>query len=349
MKKLHALAILFTSLAVARIVAGELKTAARDTMPLRRYPIAFTVPPAMLNYANQILDSTDQVHIPQQWLSLAPMIIKAKRMLMTPSLAEAKNWPDSIFKNFEIFAYDFEHWPYTPADEQANPIATSMKARDFAHQHRLQYTLGPDRLYASTVGPAMAVYADAFVMQMQRLQHNPSVFTDTLRAVAARIRAQNPNIKIWVQIGAQVAGEVRSTREMLVAADSARPYMDGLVIFYGAAADTLKRFIELIRGTTTGWHEPVIDLQPRSFQLKQNYPNPFNPHTVISFQLSINSYVTLKVFDVNGREVATLVEGEMEAGSHAVTFAPRNLPGSLYFYTLTAGEFSQTRKAVLLR
>jgi hypothetical protein len=55
-----------------------------------------------------------------------------------------------------------------------------------------------------------------------------------------------------------------------------------------------------------------------NFVLYQNYPNPFNPSTVISFQLPVNSHVTLKVFEVNGREVATLVEGEMSAGSHAV-------------------------------
>jgi hypothetical protein len=88
---------------------------------------------------------------------------------------------------------------------------------------------------------------------------------------------------------------------------------------------------------------------PGHFQLEQNYPNPFKPSTVISFQLPLNSHVTLKVFEVNGREVATLIEGEMAAGKHHVPFAPRNLASGLYFYELTAGEFSQTRKAVLLR
>ena len=88
-----------------------------------------------------------------------------------------------------------------------------------------------------------------------------------------------------------------------------------------------------------------------SYQLRQNYPNPFNPSTVISFQLPVSSHVTLKVFDVNGREVATLVQGEMSAGSHAVTFAPQggDLAGGIYFYKLTAGEFFQTRKAVLMK
>jgi hypothetical protein len=88
---------------------------------------------------------------------------------------------------------------------------------------------------------------------------------------------------------------------------------------------------------------------PREFRLAQNYPNPFNPSTVISFQLSVNSRVTLKVFDVNGSEAATLVEGEMAAGNHAVTFAPREATTGLYFYKLTAGKFSQTRKAVLMK
>ncbi|MDZ7307722.1 MAG: T9SS type A sorting domain-containing protein [candidate division KSB1 bacterium] len=88
---------------------------------------------------------------------------------------------------------------------------------------------------------------------------------------------------------------------------------------------------------------------PAAFALAQNYPNPFNPSTVISVQLSVNSHVTLKVFDVTGREVATLVQGNLEAGNHSVTFAPRDLAGGIYFYQLTAGKFSQTRKAISLR
>lgn len=79
------------------------------------------------------------------------------------------------------------------------------------------------------------------------------------------------------------------------------------------------------------------------------YPNPFNPSTVISFQLSVNSRVTLKVYDVLGCEVARLVNGEMAAGEHHVTFAPRDLAAGLYFYKLTAGTFSQTRKEIFVK
>jgi len=88
---------------------------------------------------------------------------------------------------------------------------------------------------------------------------------------------------------------------------------------------------------------------PTEFSLSQNYPNPFNPSTVISFQLPVNSHVMLQVFDLNGREVATLVDGNLAAGSHAVTFAPSETTSGFYFYKLTAGKFSQTRKAMMMK
>ncbi|MGH7598236.1 MAG: T9SS type A sorting domain-containing protein [bacterium] len=101
------------------------------------------------------------------------------------------------------------------------------------------------------------------------------------------------------------------------------------------------------------------EILPTQFSLSQNYPNPFwsgatsrfagNPATAISFQLPVNSHVTLKVFDVNGREVATLVDGNLAAGNHAVTFALRGTTTGLYFYKITAGKFSQTRKAILMK
>jgi hypothetical protein len=88
---------------------------------------------------------------------------------------------------------------------------------------------------------------------------------------------------------------------------------------------------------------------PETFNLSQNYPNPFNPATVISWQIPVNNYVTLKVYDLLGREVATLVNGEKPAGSYQVEFDATQLPSGTYFYTLQAGEFTQTKKMVLLR
>jgi hypothetical protein len=88
---------------------------------------------------------------------------------------------------------------------------------------------------------------------------------------------------------------------------------------------------------------------PICLSLSQNCPNPFNPSTVISFQLSAVSFVTLKVYDVLGKEVARLVNGELPAGSYQATFNASHLSSGLYLCQLKAGTFHQTRKMVLMK
>jgi hypothetical protein len=88
---------------------------------------------------------------------------------------------------------------------------------------------------------------------------------------------------------------------------------------------------------------------PGMFVLKQNYPNPFNPSTTISYQLRAKSLVTLKVFDLLGKEVATLVNNVEQPGSKSVNFNANNLVSGVYYYRLQAGNFILTRKFVLLK
>jgi len=91
------------------------------------------------------------------------------------------------------------------------------------------------------------------------------------------------------------------------------------------------------------------------FSLEQNFPNPFNSGTVIGYQLSVGGLVTLKVFDVLGKEVAELVNGEESAGSHKVKFDGRNLPSGVYFYQLSivnerlSTNYRETRNMVLVK
>ena len=88
---------------------------------------------------------------------------------------------------------------------------------------------------------------------------------------------------------------------------------------------------------------------PTAFRLEQNYPNPFNPHTKISWQLPVSSQVSLKVYDVLGNKVAKLVDEEMEAGYHSIDFNASDLPSSVYFYRIQAGNFIDTKKMILLK
>ena len=88
---------------------------------------------------------------------------------------------------------------------------------------------------------------------------------------------------------------------------------------------------------------------PQQMKLEQNYPNPFNPSTTISFALAQRSHVTLTVFNTLGQQVATLVNGDIDAGYHEVKFDASNLASGVYFYRLQAGDFVQARKLLLVR
>ncbi len=89
---------------------------------------------------------------------------------------------------------------------------------------------------------------------------------------------------------------------------------------------------------------------PDRYELEQNYPNPFNPTTTLSFVIGHSSLVSLKLYDVLGREVATLINNEaLEGGSHQIVFDGANLPSGVYFYRLQAGEFSDTKKLMLMK
>jgi phosphatidylserine/phosphatidylglycerophosphate/cardiolipin synthase-like enzyme len=95
--------------------------------------------------------------------------------------------------------------------------------------------------------------------------------------------------------------------------------------------------------------ERTSDQVPRTTSLSQNYPNPFNPRTAIRFQLSAVSHVTLKVFDLLGREVADLVDEQKGPGTYTATWDARGLASGIYFYRLQAGAFVASKKMLLLK
>ena len=106
------------------------------------------------------------------------------------------------------------------------------------------------------------------------------------------------------------------------------------------------------------WKRALIELvgiikinaeNPTMYSLSQNYPNPFNPRTVISFSLPVVNNATLKVYDVMGREVQTLVNEKLQAGTYEVTFDGSGLTSGVYFYKLMTEGFSETKRMLLIK
>jgi hypothetical protein len=92
-----------------------------------------------------------------------------------------------------------------------------------------------------------------------------------------------------------------------------------------------------------------IAMAPEKFKLYQNYPNPFNPTTIIKFEIAEPAQVSLRVYDILGREVATIVNEPRRAGVHTEQFDARNLSTGIYFYRLTAGSHTATKRMALIR
>jgi hypothetical protein len=105
----------------------------------------------------------------------------------------------------------------------------------------------------------------------------------------------------------------------------------------------------LISYTVTGLNDEVTNQPPVNFLLSQNYPNPFNPSTKISYQLPESGNVTLNIYDVLGNELAALVNDYKPAGNYDVDFNAVGLPSGVYFYRLTAGSFTETKKLILMK
>jgi hypothetical protein len=106
-----------------------------------------------------------------------------------------------------------------------------------------------------------------------------------------------------------------------------------------------------LKKSLTTINDATNNSRPTNFYLSQNYPNPFNPNTVISYQLPVVSYITLKVYDLLGQEIAVLVNEIKPPGIYHSQFSilPSELNSGIYFYQLKVGNFVQTKKMVLLK
>ncbi|NUO84450.1 endo-1,4-beta-xylanase, partial [candidate division KSB1 bacterium] len=164
---------------------------------------------------------------------------------------------------------------------------------------------------------------------------------DSLFSYADSLHANDYTAESWTIFAAALAAAQNAKSQNYSASVSAA---DAL----GNAKDLLQAAIAgLVRATTN-----VKDFNgnvPKVFVLNQNYPNPFNPTTQIGYSVSQNGFVSLKVYDFLGKEVATLFEGIRASGNYTATFDARQLASGVYLYRMQAGNFWATKKLVLAR
>ena len=145
---------------------------------------------------------------------------------------------------------------------------------------------------------------------------------------------------LCIMTGKYIAEEIESDNTVTWIGYDCAP---GPALSYGEGGQGAAPVLE-IQTETEATSVPEI---PTAFSLGQNYPNPFNPATTIQFALPTASFTTLKIFNLQGQEVAALVNAAKNAGTHTVTWNAAGLPSGVYFYQLRAGSFSETKRLIL--
>ncbi|NOS86481.1 MAG: Omp28-related outer membrane protein [Ignavibacteria bacterium] len=177
--------------------------------------------------------------------------------------------------------------------------------------------------------------------------HNDYVHMDIARIVINGATGENLNTGTWNQN--QVITKSISTilDASWVPANcnvNIIVYKDSSDLFFGTVEQGTKQGVTSLVGITSNNNEV-----PEKYSLNQNYPNPFNPTTNIQFTIPKDGFVTLRVFNSSGQLVETYTDGFMSAGSYNVDVDGTQLSSGIYFYTLTAGDFRETKKMILIK
>ena len=152
---------------------------------------------------------------------------------------------------------------------------------------------------------------------------------------------------VWSQSGNKLIGSDAAGNANQGGAVAISP--DGNTIIVGGIADNTNKGAAWIFVPGTTSVQQTSNETPMSFLLEQNFPNPFNPSTKISWQSPVSSHQTLKIYDILGNEVATLMNEYRDAGTYEVNWNAANLPSGVYFYKLQSGNYVETMKMILIK
>ena len=215
------------------------------TSVLSTLPLTFPAQSSeLIEYFNDIARPNDIVSLPKQFLPILSEIKAGQTMVAFASWEEAEAIIPSIQTEIEWVLYNPEHWDHTPTSEQQNLPATVQNAAQFLHDRGLLLFLAPNRRFIDEALEDIAPLADALLLQGQRLQDDPDFFASWITEKIEVARTANPNILIYVQVGAN-----RGTPEvMLHAIQTVADQIDGIAIWsQPRTLENLQAFINLLR------------------------------------------------------------------------------------------------------
>jgi len=183
--------------------------------------------------------------------------------------------------------------------------------------------------------------------------HSGALWVNNNEALNLIINGPVKDVK-WSSIWGSYEGTIKSTMRMMRDELISKGYeFDWLELpeghSWGLWRATIDRILEYFFPSSATGIEDKKDLEEESFILEQNYPNPFNSSTIIKYSIPVSSFVTLKIYDVLGNEITSLLSEKKTAGSHSIGFEAGDLPSGIYLYQIVAGNFIQVRKMILLK
>jgi hypothetical protein len=120
------------------------------------------------------------------------------------------------------------------------------------------------------------------------------------------------------------------------------------ILYYGGLPDSSALFYQQCARQTVGINQ-TISSSPEKFELLQNYPNPFNGSTIIKFSIPKSAFVSLKIYNILGREIAILINKNLSRGIYTIPFSNNLTPSGIYFYSLKTDSFTETKKFIVIK
>lgn len=232
--KTHLLALLVFTLAP---VAG------RAANNLNDLTLKLQVRPELMGWYNQTARPGDVAVFSDSNLTGLGQITAGKKLVVYASAAAAEQAVPAIAGQIDMIGYDIEHWPQTPPDEQADPVAAIKRMRTLADRYGLKLGVGPDRSYGAQYGAQFAPYVDEYTLQLQNLQGNLTQLNAYALPLIGQLRQANPAVSIEVQLSTDAGSS-----GLIQLADSLKSQIDGVGVLYTSQTENvLQDFVAQLR------------------------------------------------------------------------------------------------------